>query len=423
MRLLHFSLNRFLLYTCILVLISLPVAFLIVRHILDADTNSFLRLHRNEFIKHVKSFENLDDLEVDLTVVTQLNYDIDIVPDATLYPETFQDVSRFDSLENEFKPYRELTSSINIKDKPYRLTVRTSLVGDDELVQGIGTVIIGLILALGLGFFIINSYLSRKLWQPFYNTLNRLKAYELDKNVTFHYENTNIVEFDDLNTAIRDLTNKNREIFMQQKEFIENASHELQTPLAIFQSKLDLLIQQPELTEVQAKLIEDLNGTAQRMSRLNKNLLLLSRIENGQFNQTEEIEVGSVIHHTVQNLLPFIEAKDISLSTDIKPLKITANKTLIEVLLNNLLINAVRHNYQGGDLTLKFDGRTIEVSNTSQIPPLSLEKVLQRFAKKSNDPESSGLGLALVKKICSICHFDIDYQFENTRHKFIISLP
>ena len=144
--------------------------------------------------------------------------------------------------------------------------------------------------------------MSRKLWKPFYDTLTQLKAYELDKSEPINPQNTNIVEFDDLNKTIGHLITRNRKIFLQQKEFIENASHEMQTPLAIFQSKLDNFMQNPRLTEKEAMEILEMEQSVNRMSRLNKNLLLLSKIDNDQFADVEEIELTQVAIPIVENL-------------------------------------------------------------------------------------------------------------------------
>ena len=281
MRLLQVSLRSLLLYSLILVLISIPVSFFSIRAILNEEVDETLALHSDQFVKHIKSYEYLEDLEMDLKIWDQLSYDITIKPsDDVTAVKHYQTISQYDSIEQELHPFRLLTSTLDIKGKPYLLTIRMSLVDNDELVMALGIVQAVLIVLLAIGLLFLNRSLSRKLWKPFYNTLNQLKAYELDKNESIKPEKTNIIEFDDLNKTVIHLTDRNRKIYRQQKEFIENASHELQTPLAIFQSKLDNLMQNPSLTESEASTILELEETAQRMVRLNKNLLLLSKIDN-----------------------------------------------------------------------------------------------------------------------------------------------
>ncbi|MCI0751085.1 MAG: HAMP domain-containing histidine kinase, partial [Flammeovirgaceae bacterium] len=260
-----------------------------------------------------------------------------------------------------------------------------------------------------------------KLWKPFYNTLNQLKAYELDKSELIQPEKTNIIEFDDLNKTVSHLTDRNRKVYLEQKEFIENASHELQTPLSIFQSKLDNLMQLPGLTEAGAATILDLEETAQRMARLNKNLLLLSKIDNDQFNEVEEIDLSVLAKKLLSNLQPMADVDNISIQTSINPLSIKANSTLLEVLLTNLFHNAIRHTNPKGEVNVQITGRVLTVSNTGSPLKMSPDKMFERFSKEGNGENSSGLGLAIVKKVCDTCRYEIVYNFQNEVHIFSVT--
>ncbi len=125
-----------------------------------------------------------------------------------------------------------------------------------------------------------------------------------------------MAEFRELNTAVEQLAERSRKAYVAQKEFAENASHEMRTPLAIFQGKLELLMQTDPLTEEQAELITDLATASQRMARLNKGLILLTRIQNGQFPETEEIAVKKTAGHLLRQYQPQIEQKDLQLEKD-----------------------------------------------------------------------------------------------------------
>lgn len=254
MRLLQVSLRSLLLYSLVLVVISIPVSLFSIREILNEEVDESLTLNSEQFLEHIKNFEYLDDLETDLHVLDQLSYNIHIKPTTqTISKNSFETVMHYDSIEHEERPFRQLSSNVIVKGKPYLLTISMSLVDNDDLIIAIGIVQIILIVLLTGGLLFINRSLSKKLWTPFYKTISRLKAYELDKNEAFEVDKTNIIEFDDLNKAIGNLTERNRKVFLQQKEFIENASHELQTPLAIFQSKLDILMQSSALSESSAR--------------------------------------------------------------------------------------------------------------------------------------------------------------------------
>lgn len=243
MRLLQVSLRSLLLYSLVLVLISIPVSIFSIREIINEEVDETLALHTNQFVQHIKSYEYLEDLEMDLKIWDLLSYDIILTPtDGMSVVQKYETISMYDSIEHESHPFRTLSTSIVIKDMPYLLTIRMSLVDNEELVMALGIVQITLIVLLATGLLLINRSLSRKLWKPFYNTLNQLKAYELDKSESIKPERTNIVEFADFNKTVSHLTDRNRKVYLEQKEFIENASHELQTPLSIFQSKLNNLM-------------------------------------------------------------------------------------------------------------------------------------------------------------------------------------
>lgn len=422
MRLLQVSLRSLLIYSMVLVLISIPVSLFSIRAILNEEIDESLSLHAEQFLKHIKGFEYLDDLETDLKVLDKLSYNIHIKPyDGNPVVNQYETVSQYDSLEQMPRPFRQISSSVDIKGRQYILTVHMSQIDNDDLIMAIGLVQVALIVLLASGLLLLNRSLTKKLWKPFYNTLNQLKAYELDKNESIQSEKTDIVEFDDLNKTIGHLTERNRKVFLQQKEFIENASHELQTPIAIFQSKLDNLMQSSHLSKAEATTIMELEASAQRMSRLNRNLLLMSKIDNEQFNHKEEIELSNLISDLLGNLKQVVNKEDISITTALTPVKITANKTLIEVLLTNLFHNAIRHTTLSRIVFVELIEQTLKVSNSGI--PLKMEpaKMFERFSKEGAREDSTGLGLAIVKKICDSCAFRITYQYQNDSHIFSVT--
>lgn len=420
MRLLQVSLRSLLLYSLVLVVISIPVSLYSIQEILNEEVDESLTLNSEQFLEHLKHFEYLDDLETDLHVLDQLSYNIHIKPAAqAITQKSFETVIRYDSIEHEERPFRQLSSNVVVKGKPYILTISMSLVDNDDLIIAISIVQIILIILLTGGLLFINRSLSKKLWKPFYKIINQLKAYELDKNEAFEVEQTNIIEFDDLNKAIGTLTERNRKVFSQQKEFIENASHELQTPLAIFQSKLDVLMQNSALSESSADTIAELEATAQRMSRLNKNLLLLSKIDNEQFIEKEDVDLHAATLDVIAKIREIADTNQLSMINSLSAGRTLANKTLIEVLITNLLYNAVRHTPDGGSIHVTVKDKIFEVANSGK--PLSdPEKIFERFRKDSANSESTGLGLAIVKKICDLCSYELRYAYKADLHVFSV---
>lgn len=422
MRLLQVSLRSMLLYALVLVLVSIPVSLFSIREIINEEVDESLALHADQFVRHIKNYEYLDDLDLDLKIWDQLSYDIALEPSGgELTDKQYKTVSMYNSLEQEMHPFRALSLSVVIKGKPCLLTVYHSLVDNDELITALLIVQAVLIVLLVGGLLLLNRSLSKRLWKPFYSMLEQLKAYELDKNETITAQKTNIIEFDDFNKAISHLTKRNREVFLQQKEFIENASHELQTPISIFQSKLDNLMQKPELSESEAETLLELEQTAKRMARLNKNLLLLSKIDNDQFNEAEEIDLSKLTERLMSNLKPTADVDGISIQTSLPPLSIKANSTLTEVLLTNLFHNAIRHTTPNGKVVVEIVDRKLIVSNTGNPLKMNPEKMFERFSKEGKSENNSGLGLAIVKKICDSCSFKLDYRFQSGIHTFSVS--
>jgi len=238
----------------------------------------------------------------ELAAWSKLDKDISLSPaDGTMKDDIYT-IYRFSERHHEQEPYREIAGTITVEGKPYKLVISSSLIENDDLLGSILLVQTVLLISLIGGMLWINQRTSKKLWQPFYTALKNMQQFELNRQTDLLFSQSTTDEFNELNKAIKNLFSRNYEIFQQQKEFTENASHEMQTPLAIFQSKLELLMQTSPVNNEQAELIGDLANVSQRMGRLNKSLILLTRIENLQFAGTESISLAVVIE---KNLVQF----------------------------------------------------------------------------------------------------------------------
>jgi signal transduction histidine kinase len=407
-------------FSLILVLISIPVSLITIRALLNDEVDESIKAQADQFIEHIHNFEYLDDLETDLTVLDKLSSNIHIQPATGEIHTNYRTMDLYDSIDQETKPFRRFETAIDVKGKPYKLVVRMSLVENNSLITAIALVQLAVSALLVTGLLFLNRSLSRRLWKPFYKTLDNLKAYELDKNEGMSTEESNIIEFRDLNKAVSHLVARNRETFLQQKEFIENASHELQTPIAIFQSKLDALMQSPNLTQQDADTIMELESTTQRMSRLNKNLLLLSKIDNDQFIDKEEIELSTLIRSQSETLHTMVETGGLSIKLNLEGSTVRANKTLVEILVTNLIHNAIRHSTKGSQIVITTASNEFSVTNQGAPLAIDLNKMTRRFIKDSRDPSSTGLGLAIVKKICDASQLTLSYSFDQSLHTFTV---
>lgn len=290
---------------------------------------------------------------------------------------------------------------------------------EEDIMHGImiqfviiaGIMVIAIVLMLG--------FISKRLWRPFDRTLQSIETFSLEDGRIPALPDSGIEEFSRLNTVLDKLMTGSMDSYRSRKEFTENASHELQTPLAVLQSKLDLLLQQPQLTVEQAAIIQDLYQMSGRLSRLNRNLLLLAKVENGQFdrNDMDVVEVMDCLQPYFENL-----AGNLTMERDcrVKTLTLKANRTLFESLVSNLVVNAVRHNRPGGTVTIFLDKYRLTVSNTSDEAALNPDRIFDRFYRPSEKTAGNGLGLAIAKAICDWHRWLIDYTYRDGIHSFTV---
>ena len=309
---------------------------------------------------------------------------------------------------------------------------------EEDILHGVVLQFVLILIVLGAAIVLMLGVLSKRLWRPFDRTLEVMESFRLEDGVIPQLPESGIREFSRLNKVLGKLMGESLNSYRIQKEFTENASHELQTPLAVSQSKLDMLLQQPELTEQQAAIIQDLYRMNARLSRLSRNLLLLAKMENGQFAMAQ-VDLVAVLCE----LRPFFEnlCGGLSLNLDVpsSPYILVANRSLLECLLNNLVVNAVRHNISDGDITISLSGDKLSVSNTSEEPALDASHIFRRFYRpdsESSEPAKqsvnsslapaakeagNGLGLSIVKAVCDYHGWDISYSYMDSRHCFEVT--
>lgn len=261
---------------------------------------------------------------------------------------------------------------------------------------------------------------SVKQWRPFEDTLRKIRQFKVEKGIIPTFHPTAIREFDQLNTVLENILSQSVKSYNGQKQFTENASHELQTPLAIMQSKLDLLFQSPDLKQEQVALMQDLYHEVNRMSKLNRSLLLLSKIENAQYQITSKVNISQKL----EQLLPSLEvlANGIQVETQIEnpDLEVSCNEILLESMMANLIINAIRHNRSKGTIVMTVGKDGLEIKNLSDEPALDPQHLFDRFYQRSVHQKGNGLGLAIVKSICDYHGWQVSYQYKDGWHQFSV---
>ncbi len=415
MKLLIRTVRNYALVSALLFILSTPLFYWAIYSLVIRQMDASLIEHKSDFLEAAQYI----DTEAELNKHQRMNKEFSVKIIDTPLADRFYTEEVFDSAKAEYHPYRIYSTTITLHSQPHELRVRESMVSSKDLVSAIVSIQAVLLVLLFIALVLINRQLSNTIWYPFYLIVNRLKNYRIDKDTSLQLPTSSTLEFRDLSEAIDLLIQKNKSTYLAQKEFTENASHEMQTPLAILNGKIDLLMQ-TELSEYQAELIGSIQHSTARLSKLNRNLLLLAKIDNQQYNSKESINLSSVITALLDQFEEAIQQRSLQLSSalDTKVL-IKSNKALVEILMSNLLTNAIRYSPAGSVIRLKLTASTFTIQNDG-TPFKNPASIFNRFSKEDQSSAGTGLGLALVKQVCSELGFDIRYAHQQGRHIFTL---
>lgn len=322
--------------------------------------------------------------------------------------------------EDEFEAGRGLISSVTVGDKYYKILIVESKVETEDLIQIIFGITAGVILLLLITLFVTNRLLLNRLWQPFYKLLKELQLFNVADSKDMPSVTTAIDEFDELNQAIISMSTRVKSDYKDLKTFTENASHELLTPIAVINSKLDSLIQTESFSQQQSKLLNDLYSAVSRLTRLNQSLLLLVKIENHLVGGNESINLRLSLEEMLSQFEEIFQDKELEVNFELADKELHASTYLIDILLNNLLSNAIRHNYKGGQISIQLNNEQLVIQNTGENIALEDEHIFTRFHKSSHS-EGSGLGLTISRQICENLKFTLNYSYDKPYHTFTVA--
>jgi signal transduction histidine kinase len=397
---------------CMVLLISSVAYYFIIRTILLQQIDKDLKVEEQEildFIHANKSLPHASDYKHQQIRFEKLETD-----------KPFREITNtmeYDAKLKEFEPFRRLSFPVRVESGLYEASVYKSQVETEDLLRLIMVITAVLLIVLSVLMFVINRFVLGKLWKPFFNTLTELKKFDLHSRQQLNLSNSTIEEFEELNKSVSQMIGKVSTDYETLKIFADNASHEMQTPLAIIRSKLDLLIQSSNEEQVdQLQAIYDATG---RLTKLNQTLLLLTKIGNNQYQKPEVLNLKALVEQKIQQFDELTKSKSLTLSSRLQDVRISINKELLDILLNNLLSNAIRHNVNGGTIACELTPTQLLVVNSG--PTLTFDKasIFDRF-QKGNSSDGSGLGLTVAKQICDVSGFSITYNNTENTHTFII---
>lgn len=413
------SLYYLLLSIPMLILSGFISYFIITKEV--KDSNNELLLNRKKLIE--KYLIDNDTIALSLIIKSkeaQINKIVQ--PNYENGAKTFfSDTLIYDKNEKELASNRMITSIMQIRNENYQIKIWRSTLEFNELFEGIFYLVLVILFSLFLISILLNFWISKKIWKPFYTTLSNLKTFRASDNEIPIFEKTSIKEFTALNKSLNSMMDKMIADYNTQKKFTENASHEIQTPLAVIKSKVDLLIQSENLNENEIELIVAIDDSCSKLTRLNKSLLLLTKIENRQFKTTEKVSVEKVLDSSLLLFEDYLKEKEISVVKNVETdFWINMNPDLCLVLINNLIQNAVRHNIEQGSVIISIYFNKIVIENTGKLEALNLALLFKRFQKNSTSHLSIGLGLAISNEIAEVSGLILKYKFINNKHRFIL---
>lgn len=307
-----------------------------------------------------------------------------------------------------------------INGTPYYIAAYGVLIESDDVAEAViktllwifGLQLVG---AIGIGFLV-----SGRLFRPFKKTLKKIKNFKLQSKEPIEAAETGVEEFNELNRFVYEMTDKAVSDYQNLKEFAENASHELQTPLSIVGGKLDLLLES-DLSEEQYQYVETAHRAINKLSRLSKSLSLLTKIENHEFNSDEDVNFSKVIGDSLVAFDELIKLNDLTIESDIEEnIRLSLHPVLADLMWTNLLQNAVKHNHSGGFIRIRLTAEELRISNSGPSLAIPAEELFQRFKKGDTSSDSIGLGLSIVKRITDLAEYDVEYLYETETHTIIV---
>ena len=405
----------FLAVTAVVLLTGGLIVFTRVQNEVDREAIRRIKSHMDDIAAQLEQGRSPEEVKTE---------QVDIVEIDPVAPEI--DIKVYDTMA-VYRPRmraldRKLTveSSYHVDGKHYKISMYDFVAEPDEIADGVRESLGWIFLILLAIVAITNVVISRRILSPFHKTLKAIQRFSLKNDHEINLPATRTQEFQQLNYFLRKMTGNARADYRALKEFTENASHELQTPLAIIRGKLELLLESP-LNEEQGKQILSALNSIERLSKINHSLTLLNKLENEEFAALEPIDISVHIERVLEDLSEVIAMKSIALRKEITPgVKILLHPSLADILISNLCSNAIRHNVNNGHIVVTLKPGHLVISNSGPAPEVPPEQAFARFVRTSQQNDSVGLGLAIVKQICDVSGVSITYDYRNNEH--VVSL-
>ncbi|NDV70359.1 HAMP domain-containing sensor histidine kinase [Dysgonomonas sp. 25] len=420
MRLVNYLTSRLLIFFLLILTVWSVIYFSLQMREIYEDIDEGLENLRQEFVMKANLSSQFTE---DLMKHAPLNMIIEEIPasEAKEIKDTYITTTVYFATEEEEEEVRMLVTAFYSEPNQtyYKLKIFTSNVETEDLRKNMFYLLIALWCALILTLFLLSWIILKRTNKPLFELIGQLRSFHLDKTQMITLSKTNISEFEELNNSVKVLLEENIKVYTEQKNFIENASHELQTPLSVAINKLEMLIGEEGLSKVQVEEVGAVLSELNRMRRLNTNLLLLSKIRNKQYADNEMVDFSELTERIASYFSDMIEHKGLTLSIKQETAPVVdMNKDLAAIMVTNLLKNAVAYNLKDGTIEIVMTDRYIAFSNDGT--PIDKDvNIFERYISNSDNKQSSGLGLSIVKSITDFYSFRITHTYD-TRHTITI---
>ena len=406
----------YLIITLFVFVLGAVITYQVIKREVDLEQQRFLRARLRDMTRMIERRKLDHEFKRDKLSIIPLK------GKATETPISFSDTLVMHRDLNRIEPHLKLNVTQKIGDRYYDILLYDLIIEADDIEAGVKESLIKMYIILFVVVLILSWIVSFWILKPFNYSLELIRNFDITKKQKLNFARSNTKEFNQLNIFLEKMTSKVQSDYQSLKEFSENASHEMQTPLAITKGKLELLMEKGDLNKEQVHMVNSAYSAVSKLSRLGRSLSLLTKIENKEFINTREINISELLSNLLYSFKELIELKAISLEEHItENVYLNIDKTLADILITNLLQNAIRHNYEHGFIKVILEKSSLEIINSGN--PLTInnpDELFTRFKKAEQSGESIGLGLSIVKKICEVNNFKIKYSYKDEDHSLKI---
>jgi signal transduction histidine kinase len=400
-------------------LLALVIGGIFIFRKLESEINFELGMELNRqidaFANRIRQGVPPEGLASNRLEIFELNYSL---PEEGL---TLRDTLAYHDPMNQNEVQLKASKSYKIGDKHYRISYYNLVVETEDITETVvyTMLIVLLVQLLFVGFFFRG--VSNRILKPFYHTLDQIQQFNFQQNVPLNLARTQIREFNELNGFLERMSNKLLKDYRKIKEFSENISHEIQTPAAVVRGKLEHLMNL-EINQEQSELIHSAYQNNERIHRIVRSLSLLAKLENEEFETPSPLNLSEIFHKNLEMLEELIQLSALTLEVNLDPsVMVNMHPFIAEIMMHNLISNAIKHNHKGGWINIILSSSELRIENSGLPLKQNPNELLQRFKKESTNPDSVGLGLAIVHQICKTYGFTFRYISEKETHSVFIA--